>query len=41
MEEMYHKAGAIGTRPDLPADADAQARLLAAFGREARWATPE
>jgi uncharacterized protein (TIGR03086 family) len=40
MEEMYRKAGAIGTRPDLPADADAQARLLAAFGREAHWATP-
>jgi uncharacterized protein (TIGR03086 family) len=41
MEEMYRKAGAIGTRPDLPADADAQARLLAAFGRAAQWATPE
>lgn len=41
MEEMYRKAGAIGTRPDLPADADAQARLLAAFGRAAHWATPE
>jgi uncharacterized protein (TIGR03086 family) len=39
MEEMYRKAGAIGTRPDLPADADAQARLLAAFGRAAHWAT--
>jgi uncharacterized protein (TIGR03086 family) len=41
MEEMYRKAGAVGTRPDLPADADAQARLLAAFGRAAHWATPE
>ncbi|HEU5156549.1 MAG TPA: TIGR03086 family metal-binding protein [Streptosporangiaceae bacterium] len=40
MEEMYRQAGVIGIRPDLPADADAQARLLAAFGRESRWATP-
>jgi uncharacterized protein (TIGR03086 family) len=41
MEEMYRKAGAIGARLDLPADAGAQARLLAAFGRDARWAPPE
>jgi uncharacterized protein (TIGR03086 family) len=41
MEEMYRKAGVVGDRPDLPADADAQARLLAAFGRDARWATPD
>ena len=40
MEEMYRKAGAIGTRPGVPADADAQARLLAAFGRSAHWAIP-
>lgn len=40
MEEMYRKAGAVGTRPELPADANAQARLLAAFGRAAHWATP-
>jgi uncharacterized protein (TIGR03086 family) len=39
MEETYRKAGVIGDRPDLPADADAQARLLAAFGRDPRWAS--
>lgn len=32
-EEMYRSAGAVGERPDLPADADQQTVLLAAFGR--------
>ncbi|HVM00089.1 MAG TPA: TIGR03086 family metal-binding protein [Egibacteraceae bacterium] len=32
-EEAYRAAGAIGERQPLPDDADAQARLLAAFGR--------
>jgi uncharacterized protein (TIGR03086 family) len=32
-EETYRSAGAIGPRPELSADADAQTRLLAAFGR--------
>jgi uncharacterized protein (TIGR03086 family) len=32
-EEMYRSVGAIGERPEIPADADAQTRLLAAFGR--------
>ena len=32
-EELYRSAGLIGDRPEVPADADAQARLLAAFGR--------
>jgi uncharacterized protein (TIGR03086 family) len=32
-EELYRSAGAIGERPEIPADADAQTRLLAAFGR--------
>jgi uncharacterized protein (TIGR03086 family) len=34
-EELYRQAGAIAGRPDVPADADAQTRLLAAFGRTA------
>lgn len=33
MEEAYRGAGAIGPRVELPPDADAQARLLAMFGR--------
>ncbi|HVK20543.1 MAG TPA: TIGR03086 family metal-binding protein [Actinokineospora sp.] len=32
-EEIYRSAGAVGPRPDLPADADQQTVLLAAFGR--------
>ena len=32
-EEAYRSGGAIGPRPDLPAAADPQTRLLAAFGR--------
>lgn len=35
-EEMYRAAGAIADRVD--ADGDAQTNLLAAFGRDARWA---
>jgi uncharacterized protein (TIGR03086 family) len=34
-EEGYRSAGAIGPRPETPAGADAQARLLAGFGRSA------
>jgi uncharacterized protein (TIGR03086 family) len=33
MEPHYRAAGAIGDRPEVPPDADAQTRLLAAFGR--------
>jgi uncharacterized protein (TIGR03086 family) len=33
MEEAYRSSGAIGPRPEVPPDADAQTRLLAAFGR--------
>jgi uncharacterized protein (TIGR03086 family) len=33
VEEAYRAGGAIGPRVDLPARADAQARLLAMFGR--------
>jgi uncharacterized protein (TIGR03086 family) len=33
MEETYRSSGAIGPRPEVPPDADAQTRLLAAFGR--------
>jgi uncharacterized protein (TIGR03086 family) len=33
VEEAYRGAGAIAPRPELPPDADAQARLLAMFGR--------
>ena len=32
-EALYRSAGAIGPRVDIPADADSQTRLLAAFGR--------
>jgi uncharacterized protein (TIGR03086 family) len=34
-EETYRASGIIGPRPELPDDADAQTRLLAAFGRRA------
>src|SRR6266540_417762 len=34
-EEYYRAGGAIGPRPELPAGADAQTELLAAFGRSA------
>jgi uncharacterized protein (TIGR03086 family) len=34
-EELYRSAGAIGARPELPAGAGDQERLLAAFGRAA------
>src|SRR5262245_60478373 len=37
VEADYRSAGAIGPRPDLPDDADAQTRLLAAFGRASKW----
>ncbi|GII84070.1 TIGR03086 family protein [Sphaerisporangium siamense] len=35
-EDAYRQAGVIGDRPPLPEDADAQTRLLAAWGRGAR-----
>jgi uncharacterized protein (TIGR03086 family) len=35
MEELYRSWGAIAPRPPIPDDADAQTRLLAAFGRDA------
>src|SRR2546428_95223 len=35
MEEPYRAAGAIGPRPEVGSDADAQGRLLAMFGRRA------
>jgi uncharacterized protein (TIGR03086 family) len=34
VEDAYRGTGAIGPRAELPDDADAQARLLAAFGRD-------
>jgi uncharacterized protein (TIGR03086 family) len=34
-EDVYRQAGAIGPRVDVPAGADPQTRLLAAFGRAA------
>ncbi|MDQ3931285.1 MAG: TIGR03086 family metal-binding protein [Actinomycetota bacterium] len=34
-EEEYRQAGAIGRRPEIPADADEQWVLLAMFGRRA------
>ena len=33
VEDAYRAGGAIAERPEVPADADAQTRLLAAFGR--------
>lgn len=33
MEDAYRTGGAIGPRPDVPADADPQTELLAKFGR--------
>jgi uncharacterized protein (TIGR03086 family) len=35
VEDDYRSAGAIGARPPVPDGADAQARLLAMFGRRA------
>jgi uncharacterized protein (TIGR03086 family) len=35
MENVYRSAGAVGPKPELPPDADAQTRLLAMFGRTA------
>jgi uncharacterized protein (TIGR03086 family) len=35
MEEQYRNWGAVGPKPDVPADADPQTRLLAMFGRVA------
>ncbi len=35
MEEPYRDSGAVGPKPDVPADADPQTRLLAMFGRKA------
>ena len=37
-EELYRSGGAIGHR--VPLTGDAQTELLAAFGRDARWAAP-
>ena len=34
-EELYRGSGAVGPRAELPAGADAQTELLAAFGRSA------
>jgi hypothetical protein len=38
-EDAYRAAGAIG--PHLSATGDPQTDLLAAFGRDARWAAPD
>jgi uncharacterized protein (TIGR03086 family) len=37
-EELYRRAGAIGTRSPVPDGAGEQERLLAAFGRDPGWA---
>jgi len=39
-ELTYRGAGVIGERVDVPKNADAQARLLAAFGRDPGWTSP-
>jgi uncharacterized protein (TIGR03086 family) len=36
-EELYRSSGATGPRVEVPVDADAQDRLLAAFGRDPNW----
>jgi uncharacterized protein (TIGR03086 family) len=36
-EDLYRQAGAIGPRAEVPADADEQDRLIAAFGRDPAW----
>jgi uncharacterized protein (TIGR03086 family) len=36
-EDAYRQAGAIGPRVQLPDDASAQDRLIAAFGRDPAW----
>jgi uncharacterized protein (TIGR03086 family) len=36
-EPLYRQAGAIGARIPVPANADDQERLLAAFGRDPAW----
>jgi hypothetical protein len=36
-EEMYRAGGVIADRVAVPDGADAQVRLLAAFGRDAAW----
>lgn len=33
-EDLYRGSGAVDARPDVPATADAQTRLLAGFGRQ-------
>jgi uncharacterized protein (TIGR03086 family) len=38
-EEMYRAGGAIGPRAE--AGGDAQSELLASFGRDSRWASPD
>jgi uncharacterized protein (TIGR03086 family) len=35
VEDIYRSAGAVGPKPEVPADADPQTRLLAMFGRTA------
>ena len=40
VEPMYRAGGAIAERPEVTEDADAQTRLLAAFGRRADWTAP-
>ena len=39
-EELYRRAGAIGPRVEAPQTADAQDRMIAAFGRDPAWTGP-
>jgi hypothetical protein len=39
-EELYRQSGGIGPRFDVPATANEQDRLLAAFGRDPEWSAP-
>ncbi len=39
-EEQYRQAGVIGPRAEVPAGADEQERLVAAFGRRPGWRPP-
>jgi uncharacterized protein (TIGR03086 family) len=39
VEDAYRAGNAIGPRPETPADADDQTKLLAMFGRRADWSS--
>lgn len=40
MDEMMRASGQFGPRIEVPADADAQTRLMAFIGRDPNWTAP-